>query len=335
MTKVAFLFPLALASCAASLADPREMPLFGGYTVLEIPTNEVPLGATWLQGYGPTGEGTGPDNIATESGLTAVTSSREQQRNVGLRAAPFVTINPSSRTRAAVNFSDVTIHRVKDLAALGFKPGESRIYEALRAGRLNVQVEQGSRSEVSGGARQFPVDLSGELSTQKQSNVGVEGNNLFVAYKVITAEPRSTKASRGRFRQGDNGWAASVAGYEARIPFSSSCHCDGAEAACDATRSLLITRPAAGPAEAVEFSASLSAERRQLFDLPAGKERPAAGGPLLDLTQVEVEFRPNEGTGSSDDVSSKCLATGTPTRMAVTRTTVQLKLLPEPEAPGW
>lgn len=326
MRKAALLAPLALVSCAASLGDPRETALPGGFSLLEMPRTEVPLGSVWMQGYGPTGESAAAENVASESGLTALTSTVEKQRNAGFRAAPILVIAPSSKSRSALSFSEVTIHRVKKLTSLGFRPGESRISEAIRAGRLSMQVEQGSRREASAGVRQAPVNLSGEIGRQDQANIGLEGNNLFVAYKVVTAEPRKRTEEKMRLVREGSGWKGIAGGLEATIAAPSGCGCDGAEGPCPRSWSVTLKEKVGDPASAAEQRVTLT-PGRQLIDLPATNERPAPGGALLDLTQLKAELRPLRGAAEA------CQAE--PPKLSLVRTTVQLRPLDEPEAPGW
>jgi hypothetical protein len=67
------------ASPATAMPDfvPSPSGIYEDFTALAEPRTEVPVGALWVEGYGPTGEGAAADNIATIKSLTGVTINRE------------------------------------------------------------------------------------------------------------------------------------------------------------------------------------------------------------------------------------------------------------------
>lgn len=314
---------LALTSCTASLAEVRTMALFGGYSVLEIPRREVPVGARWIEGYGPDGTAAPADNVVTDTGLTSLTSNRDQQTTAGLRALPFGSIAPSSRDRATFTFGDVTIHRVRDIGLLNLRPGDSFIYEAIRAARVNLQLEQNRRNDVTAGIRTQPVDLSGQLGTQNQRSMGVEGRDLFVAYRVMTAAPVRNRRSRGSFRREGDRFVAE-AGTD-RVVVSLACEC--ASRPCSARRRLEFFNGT----EVSPVTLDLSGEQQQNLTLPTGSPMAVAGGPQYELIGIELALEASEDAERDVQCSRPLL----PRRVIVTRTIVQLRQLDEPIAPGW
>lgn len=325
MRASAILAGLALTSCSASFAEVRTMPLFGGYSVLEIPRREVPVGARWIEGYGPDGPATPAENVVNETGLTSLTSNRDQQTSVGLRAAPFGSITPSSRDRATFTFGDVTVQRVRDVTRLNLRPGQSFIYEAIKAARVNLQLEQNRRNDVTAGISTLPVDLSGQLGIQNQRTMGVEGRDLFVAYRVMTAAPVRDKRSRGNFRREEDRFVAQ-AGND-RVVVRSTCECATASAPCPAPGRLEFF----DGNETTPLTMNLSREQHQSLVLPSGPPMAVAGGPQFEIIAIELimeEARP------AAEVSARCTGLQ-PARVIVTRTIVQLRQMEQPTAPGW
>lgn len=77
----------ALIGSGTASAKPDFVPAPGGvyrdYEAIEMPRSDVPVGALWVQDYGPTGEGAAADNLVTERSLSQVTISSDLQLNWG------------------------------------------------------------------------------------------------------------------------------------------------------------------------------------------------------------------------------------------------------------
>jgi len=335
MRTLVLLSCLSLAACVgAGDAELRSLPLFGGYRVMEIPKADVPLGARWIDGYGPAGEGVRPEDVVVESGIASLDSSNGRERSASLRIEPVASAASASRNSMAAELSEVAIHRVKDVAALGLRPGESWLYEAIKAGEVNVQVGQSGTGDVALGVRGFPLDVAAEADGASQRSVTVQGTNLFVAYRVIRAEPVRAKKERSRFVRVPNGFSAAAGGYTASI-VGQSCSCSAAEAECNLPQ-LVVARSASPGIGAEELRFSLSDQRRQSFALPPGSQRPARDGPYLDLTELVLELRKHQRPSAGADTGESCLpGTLEPANLEVTRTTVQLRHVTAPSAPDW
>lgn len=117
---------LVAASPAAGMPDfvPSPGGVYEDFTALAEPRTEVPVGALWVQGYGPTGEGAAADNLVTIKSLTGVTINRETQLGI---AAPEVADASSEKNTPCSPEHEVQVTlQKKDSAVIGIAPHSYR-----------------------------------------------------------------------------------------------------------------------------------------------------------------------------------------------------------------
>jgi hypothetical protein len=178
---------VALASPGSAMPDfvPSPAGIYEDFTGLAEPKAELPLGALWVQGYGPTGEGAAADNLLTIKSLNNVTLDRNAQVNLFAGILNLVGVDPSYRSRVSIRLGNITIVRVKDLAQLSGPAGEPRLYEALKAGTVTITTENDLGLGVSSRVLpDFPVTGRGDAGRRR--SFSIDGSDLFIAYRVVT-----------------------------------------------------------------------------------------------------------------------------------------------------
>lgn len=185
--KRAIILVAALLAHPAS-TTPRFIPSpkqsFAEFAALNAPRPEVPVGALWVDGYGPTGPGASPDNLETVRSLNGMTIDRNLQLSLTAGLLDLIGVEPRLRNRHTARFTDLSIIRVKDPARLAGPPGEARIVEALKAGSISVTSE----GEIGLNAR---IGIGLGRSEATTSNLrsradGIEGRDLVIAVRVAT-----------------------------------------------------------------------------------------------------------------------------------------------------
>lgn len=181
---------LLLAGCAV---QPGFLPAPGkvlvGYQALRQPRPELPVGALWVDGYGPYGAGAAADNIDTIKTLSAVTFEGGVQGSLTLGVLQFLDLDPSFHDKLTARLNDVSIVRVNDMAKLGTPAGQPRVYEALKAASITVTTNHdiGLDVELRAAERNLPVfgrGTSGRLST-----FTIEARDVFFAIRVARLVP--------------------------------------------------------------------------------------------------------------------------------------------------
>lgn len=189
----------ALILSAPSLAAPDFVPspklAFEGFTAINPPRPEVPVGALWVDGYGATGPKAPDDNVETVRSLTGVNMEKELQLNLSAAILQLVGIDPRYRDRYTARFTDLSIVRVKDPEKLDGPAGELRILEALKAGSVIVSTD----GDLGLNAQTLlwgPANSDGNLTSGRRKANSIEGRDMVVAIKVGRLEQ-----SQGRERK--------------------------------------------------------------------------------------------------------------------------------------
>jgi hypothetical protein len=194
---------LAASSPASAMPDfvPKPSEVYEGYVALEMPRTEVPVGALWIQGYGPSGDGAAADNLVTERSLSQVTINSDLQLGLTAGILNLFGLDPSYRNKLSARFGDLSIVRVKDMSKLSGPTGEPRIYEAVRAGTVTITTdnELGLDLDTRAAGRNLPV--VGRSDNGRRRSFSMDGKDMFIAFRVasqeeVKSEPRQVKLRR-------------------------------------------------------------------------------------------------------------------------------------------
>lgn len=336
---------LASAPCAA-VPDfvPTSGKIFEEYHAMDQPRTDVPVGALWIQNYGPTGEGAASDNLETIKSLTGVAINNDLQLSLTAGLFTLFGLDPSYKNRVTARFTDVTIVRVKDMAKLSGPPEEPRIYEALKAGTITITTDNSIGLDFDAGARAHRLPVVGRADTGRNKSLTIDGRDMFIAYRVATMKAVRGEAEEVRVRAGDDGADAEVGDYRIVVDTAEleKCMAEAGAAeqakACEADKGIGLSvlkadAPAANPAgsPAAIYNLAKDMGQAKLLPLPV----PVADGKgglftsLLvqpDLDYVEAKRNGSAKGGMSLSAKSRVTATLRGTRLDTLR---------NPQAVGW
>lgn len=176
---------------------PSPKLAFEGFTAINPPRAEVPVGALWVDGYGATGAKASDNNVETVRSLVGVNMEKELQLNLSAAILQLVGIDPRYRDRYTARFTDLSIVRVKDAEKLEGPVGELRILEALKAGSVIVSTdgELGLNAET---VLWNPGNSVGNLASGRRRTNSIEGRDMIVAIKVGRLEQIKGKERKVR-----------------------------------------------------------------------------------------------------------------------------------------
>jgi hypothetical protein len=174
----------ALAEVQRFVPHPREA--YAEFSPLREPRAGVPVGALWVQGYGPHGESAAPENLETIRGVTGLTMGRNMQLSLTLGLFNFLGIDPGLRNQITARFSDITIVRVKDLAKLSGPTGEPRIYEALKAGTITITTDNNLSLNLDGSRGLNSLPVTGRAGGARARTWTLDARDMFIAMRVVT-----------------------------------------------------------------------------------------------------------------------------------------------------
>lgn len=157
---------------------PKPSNVYEDYVALEMPRADVPVGALWVQDYGPSGEGAAADNLVTERSLTQVTISTDLQLSLTAGILNLFGLDPSLKNRLQARFGDLSVVRVKDMSKLSGPASETRIYEAIKVGSITITTdnELGLRLETRVLGQNLPV--VGRSDNGRRKSFSIDGKDI-------------------------------------------------------------------------------------------------------------------------------------------------------------
>lgn len=172
---------------AASDFVPRPRQAFEDFVAINATRADVPVGALWIDGYGPVGEAAAADNIETVRSLHAMTIDKGLQLSFSLGLLDLLGIDPRYRHRLTARFTDLAIVRVKDVSKLAGPKGEPRVVEALRA--ASVTVSSDGEVGLNGRSLGWTMrNVEGQGMSGRTRAYSIEGRDMFIAIRVATPE---------------------------------------------------------------------------------------------------------------------------------------------------
>lgn len=177
----------AVPVSAAPDFAPNPRQAFDGFRAINPPRADVPVGALWVPGYGPTGVSAGPDNLETARSLSSVTIDKNLQLSLSVGILQLLGIDPKARDHYTARFSDLSIVRVKDIARLDGPKGEPRIVEALKAGSVTVTSDTDIGLSGQSIGNQLST-VSGSTTNDRTRTYSIEARDMFIAIHVATPE---------------------------------------------------------------------------------------------------------------------------------------------------
>jgi hypothetical protein len=191
---------------------PKPSEVYEGYVALEMPRTEVPVGALWVQDYGPSGEGAAGDNLVTERSLSQITINADLHFGLTAGILNLFGLDPSYRNKVSARFGDLSIVRVRDMTKLFGPASEPRIYEAIRAGSVTISTdnEVGLDLETRALGRNLPV--VGRSDNGRRRSFSIDGKDMFIAFRVASQEVVKSAVEKVRFERLEAGWVGTVGG---------------------------------------------------------------------------------------------------------------------------
>lgn len=216
---IGYALPLLMASCASAPGFvPRPQEAYEGFSAMADPKADVPVGAVWVQGYGPYGEAAAADNLITIRSLSGFTATSDLQLSLTLGLGSLLHIDPQYRTKISARFTDLSVVRVKDVSKLSGPVHRPRVYEALKAGTITVTADKSVGLDFDSQLRKAQVPVLGRGDTGRTQSLTIDGKDLFLAFRVVTPLPIRSRARTARIGPAkDGGGEAMVNGYHIRL----------------------------------------------------------------------------------------------------------------------
>lgn len=328
---------LVAAPPAAAVPDfvPKPSGIYERYTALKEPRSELPVGALWIDGFGPHGEAASADNLATIKSLTGVAINRQLQLSLTAGILSLFGIDPSYRSQVAARFADLTIVQVKDPAKLSGPPSEPRIVEALKAGTITITTDSDVGLDFQKtGQYSLPGAIVGRADTGRKKSWTIDGRDLFIAFRVATLKTVRGEEQELRLEEAVGGAEAVLDDHRVLMKIGGPApSAVGTPCAVQTAKVAVIKAEAPAPHDAQNWVAlDPAADATVLLPLSV----PKADGKGGLFTGVRVRGRLDRVvTGAGDEAVPCTYRLTSKSRVIASYEGSRLETLGEPRAPDW
>jgi hypothetical protein len=181
----------ALAAAVIVLASSPTIAqtdgIFRDYAALTVPRADIPVGAEWIPGVGPNGDGAS-DNISVAAGMSASTINTTLHRKIAFGLGSLLGLDADSATDRTVGLEGIEIHRVKDIGKLRLAAGQQVLFEGIKAKRILVTVDKARSAQLQAAAQAKGIPITASIDAGSTRKITLDGSNLFLAYQVIALE---------------------------------------------------------------------------------------------------------------------------------------------------
>ena len=151
--------------------------------------------------------------------ISSLSIDKNLQLSLSLGLFGLLGIDPKARDHYTARFSDLSIIRVKDVAALSGVKGEPRIIEALKAGTVTVSSD--TDLGLSGQTLGQQWNATGSTQNDRTRIYSIEARDMFIAIHVATSQIIRSKEQE--LRLSTDGRTAQLDDYLIVIGRSAEC----------------------------------------------------------------------------------------------------------------
>jgi hypothetical protein len=327
------------AGAAADTPDfiPKPSGVFTEFTALEQPRADLPVGALWVQGFGPFGAGARADNLETIRSLSSLALNREMQLRLTIGIATLLNLDPGYRSKLSARFSDLTVVRVKDPSKLEGPQSEPRIYEALKAGTITITTDSDLSADLNGSISAAGLPVLGRGDNGRIRSFTVDGKDMFIAFRVVTSKTITSKVEEERLAALEDGPGAALHGHKVQLDAAelNQCLCPASTAetaeACVRDKPVTIkVRKEGTPGEAASGEPRAGGAARFPLRLPVAD---GEGGVYTSLSiTADLQVAPTKGKKGDQPCSFEL---SRKSRVLASLEGARAEALREPKGKGW
>jgi len=159
--------------------------IFKEHTALVVPRANIPIGAEWIPGVGPNGEGT-PSNVGISAGMSGSTIDTTTRRKIAFGLGSLLGLDANATNERNVKLEGIEIHRVKDLGQLPLAAGQQVLFEGIKAKTISIVVDKVNGAKLKAAAEAKGIPVSADVDAGGTRKITLDGSDLFLAYQVIS-----------------------------------------------------------------------------------------------------------------------------------------------------
>jgi hypothetical protein len=159
--------------------------LFDGFKTLKIPRENIPLGAEWINGVGVNGSGTSEDNISINKSVKSFEINKSFKQNLDLSILSYFNLGAEYLSYVTINYTNLSIYTVKDFSKINLRDGQFVIYECIKADSIFLKLDKDLNSELKLKLDEKLKNINFDISVDYKKGITFSGEKLCLAFRVF------------------------------------------------------------------------------------------------------------------------------------------------------
>jgi hypothetical protein len=160
--------------------------IIDGFKVMNLPRQDINLGAEWINGIGPNGNGATLDNITANKSISDYELDKDFKNRLNLALFNFLNLDAGFAQSTTINFKNLNIYTIKDFSKLSIRSNQSLLYEGIKADSIYIKIDKNLDASLGVKLNEKLKEVDANLNGNIQKGITIAGDKLFLAYRVFT-----------------------------------------------------------------------------------------------------------------------------------------------------
>lgn len=156
--------------------------LFKGFKVLNIPRENIPIGAEWINGVGVNGSGVSEKDLTKSKSLSTFNIDKDFKQQIDLGILNFLGLSGDYTNNTVITYTGIKIYTITDLSKTNIRSGQTILYEGVKADSITVKISKKLDASLKA---QVDEKIKLNAVTDYTKGVTFSGSDLFLAYRVF------------------------------------------------------------------------------------------------------------------------------------------------------
>jgi hypothetical protein len=185
LKSLSIVFVIFCLGCQSIEDVPTSPNPLVGYKVMDNPRSFVPVGAIWINNYGPNGIGVADENIEIVEGVDRYSFNSSTNAEATLSVARMVGLSSRNAKNIDVIIEGLQMYRVRDIFSLGVTSGQNVLYEAVKAKSIKIDLSGQLGADVRALLQAKGIPYNVFVRGNNKESITIDSSNLFFAYRVV------------------------------------------------------------------------------------------------------------------------------------------------------
>ena len=189
----------------AFVVQAQGQAIFNGFKILNVPRENIPLGAEWINNVGPNGEAASEDNITINKSVSSYELDKTTKQRFDLSVLSYFNLGTDYLSATSISYKNLGIHTVKDVSKTNIRSGQLILYEAIRADSISFKINRNIDAELKLKLDQRFKDLNVQSGSNFKDGIVFSGEKMFLAYRVFELGKTKVVSNSAKIKDTNDG----------------------------------------------------------------------------------------------------------------------------------